>query len=142
MRILIIDDSKMDRELIKTYLSENESKESIIADESSNLTDAFVNINNKEYDAILLDLRLPDTHGLETIEKAVGFLKKCNTQPPIIILTGVEDYNIGRQALSMGIQDFLIKGESKAKEILRALSFAVYDNKKFKTKKSLRVKKK
>lgn len=122
-KVLIIDDSNTDIELLKISLS----KEKIKSDESKCLSEAFENIKNKSYDAIFLDLKLSETEGLDTVQKTVEFLKTCKKTLPIIILTGVEDYKIGKKALDLGICDFLVKGEASSKEILRSLNFAIYD---------------
>ena len=46
---------------------------------------------------------------------------------PIVVLTGTEDYKVGREAWSLGIKDYLIKDEIQSKDLSRALNFATYD---------------
>jgi DNA-binding NtrC family response regulator len=124
-KVLIIDDSQADIDILKIRLS----KDKIKTDESKNLAEAFENIKKNIYDAIFLDLKLSETQGFETVEKTVNFLKASKKNLPIIILTGFEDYHIGKKALALGITDFLIKSEVSTKEVLRSLNFAVYDKK-------------
>lgn len=124
MRILVIDDCKEDRELISKYIKTG--SKNIIIEESDCLYDGMMRINNTTYDAILLDLALPETDGLQTIKKIKSEIKK---EIPIIILTGLEDYQLGKEAFAMGIADFLIKGEVDSKALQRSITFATYNNK-------------
>ncbi|MBI4862406.1 MAG: response regulator [Candidatus Riflebacteria bacterium] len=59
-----------------------------------------------EFDVILLDLILPDCRGLETLRR----LRERVGATPIVVLTGLEDEEIGMRALQEGAHDYLIKG--------------------------------
>ncbi len=72
-----------------------------------NLKDGIQLLSKNVYDAILLDLCLPDSSGINTFEK----LYASAPHIPIIILTGVEDEEIVISSLQNGAQDYLIKGE-------------------------------
>ena len=123
MNILIIDDSREDRELLITYINQSYSKEKIYTEESENFTIALNKIKEKDYDVILLDLFLPESEGLETIKNLMNFLKKEEKSIPVVILTGLEDYTVGRKAWMLGIKEYLIKDEVQSKDISRALTF-------------------
>ncbi len=124
MKILVVDDSREDRDLVITHIKQSEGKKKIIIDESSCLTDAFKKININCYDVIILDLQLPETKGIETIKTMKKELEKTHKDIPIIILTGYDDYSIGRQAWTMGIKDFLCKENYEKADITRAIKFA------------------
>jgi two-component system sensor histidine kinase UhpB len=47
---------------------------------------------------------------------------------PIVILTGVDDYSVGREAWALGVKDFLIKDEIQTQDLSRALRFASHDS--------------
>ena len=129
MKILLIDDSQEDRDLILTYIKKIHIKNDVIeTKESKNLKEAFDILTKKTYDIIILDLKLPGSEGVETINKVNNFLKKINAPIPIIIVTGLEDYKTGRLAFDIGVKDFLIKDEMKSKELKRSLVFATYYN--------------
>lgn len=130
MRILIIDDSKEDRDLVITKISKNNSIPNVIADESNCLASALEKLKNNNYDVIILDLALPETDGLDTINEVVAFLEENGKATPIVILTGLEDYSLGAEAFSLGIKDFLMKGDYKHDDITRALRVATYGRKK------------
>lgn len=130
MNILIIDDSKEDRDLIITYLQKSKNSPTTQVDESNCLSEALRKIEVNFYDVILLDLALPETDGLQTIQAVMTKLKEIDKNIPVVILTGFEDYTIGRKAFSLGIKNFLIKDEMSSKDIERALTMATYDQEK------------
>jgi ActR/RegA family two-component response regulator/AraC-like DNA-binding protein len=55
------------------------------------------------YDLMLLDLRLPDSDGLEVLEQLVGF------DAPVVVLTGYGDVQNTVRAFKLGVSDFLCK---------------------------------
>ena len=125
MRILVIEDLDADRDLIKIYIK-NSNTEVEAIDECKDLKSGKEKIKTVDYDAILLDLNLPDSNGLETVQTITSYLKEIHKTIPIIIMTGLEDYKIGPEAFKLGIKDYLIKGEASGKEIKRAITFATY----------------
>ena len=70
--------------------------------------------------AVLLDLGLPDSAGLEALHALTG----SNPQLPIIVLTGDESAPMGLDAVISGAQDFLIKGHFDAAMLQRSIAFA------------------
>lgn len=77
-------------------------------------------------DAILLDLGLPDSQGLNTFEKTYAVAPKV----PIIILTANDNDAIALEAVSKGAQDFLIKGKTDGDRVFRAINYAIERKKK------------
>ena len=65
---------------------------------------------------VLLDLSLPDSHGLETFAKVYAHSPKV----PIIVLTGNDDQTVALSAVKAGAQDYLVKGKLD-RELLDAL---------------------
>jgi two-component system sensor histidine kinase UhpB len=72
-------------------------------------------------DLVFLDLSLPDSYGLDSY---IG-LQAYTRQVPVILLTGLTDTNIAPQALVMGAQDFLIKGDFDEKLLGRAIRYSL-----------------
>ena len=122
MKILVIDDSKEDRDLIINHIKKIEKD--IKIDECNCLEDGLKKLSSLNYDAIILDLALPETDGIETVEAIIKHLDKHNKNTPVIVLTGLEDYSVGRKAWMLGIKEFLIKDEIETKDLSRALTFA------------------
>lgn len=129
MRILVIDDSKEDRDLIITYIHKTNSIPNFSSDECNCLQDALKKLKENDYDVIILDLILPETDGIETIQEIKNFLDNNDNNTPIIILTGLEDYSLGTKALSLGIKEFLIKDELQIDDLSRAIKCATFGKK-------------
>lgn len=72
-------------------------------------------------DVVLLDLNLPDSTGMETLERVVD----AEAQVPIIVLTGVPESRLGVEAVSEGAQDYLSKEELSPSSLVRAIRYAV-----------------
>jgi len=139
MKILVIDDSKEDRDLILTHVKKMNKSWNISIDECNCLRNSLEKLGSYDYDIIILDLMLPETDGIQTVEKIMEHLKKLDKQTPIVVLTNIEDYSVGRKAWSLGIKDFLIKGEIQTQDLSRALKFASNNNGKTILKKSVTI---
>jgi len=72
-----------------------------------------------EFDAVLLDLALPDGAGLATIDRLHG-----TGDASLIVLTSIDDESTAVQAVQRGAQDYLIKGRTDAELLRRAIRYA------------------
>ena len=70
---------------------------------------------------VFLDLSLPDSYGLDSF---IG-LREAAQKVPVILLTGMADTNIALEALLMGAQDYLIKGEFDEQLLSRAIRYSM-----------------
>jgi len=71
-------------------------------------------------EVVLLDLSLPDSHGLATVVAV-------RAQAPaaaLIVLTGLDDETTALKALELGAQDYLVKGEFDGRALWRAIRYA------------------
>jgi nitrogen-specific signal transduction histidine kinase/CheY-like chemotaxis protein len=73
------------------------------------------------FDALLLDLSLPDSSGMQTIERVQSRFGSL----PIIVMTGNDDQALAFEALKKGAQDYLIKGQTDEKSLFRSIHYAV-----------------
>ena len=73
------------------------------------------------HDLVLLDLGLPDSTGLNGLER----LLKAAPESPIVIMTGAGDDEIAAKAVELGAEDFLQKGQVDFKRIFRTVLFAI-----------------
>jgi two-component sensor histidine kinase len=72
-------------------------------------------------DLVLLDLSLPDSQGLSTF-----FATQAQApQTPIVVLTGLDDEVTALETLNAGAQDYLVKGHLEARELRRAVRYAI-----------------
>ena len=87
----------------------------------STLAEAFSKIKTEDFDVVLLDLFLPQCQGLLTLKK----LRACNSDLPIIVLTGREDVELAINAVRYGAQDYLIKSQITSHFLSLAIRYAV-----------------
>lgn len=72
-------------------------------------------------DVVLLDLGLPDSRGMETLET----VSERTESFPIVVLTGLQDQQYGVEALERGAHEYLVKGEITSDLLVRSLYHAL-----------------
>jgi len=72
-------------------------------------------------DIILLDLSLPDSQGIETVTAITNIAPHT----PIIVMSGNQDPTIVQEAVKIGAQDFLIKGENDSRFLDKTIRYAI-----------------
>src|ERR1700733_8241930 len=72
-------------------------------------------------EVVLLDLMLPDSQGIETVIR----IRAKAPDVPIVVLTGMQDEDMGLEAVKHGAQDYQIKGNLHGHSLKRTLSYAV-----------------
>jgi DNA-binding response OmpR family regulator len=121
IRVLVIEDDEDAALLLSLQLNEACPESCLFSiDCAGTLTEGLKRLQTATYDIILLDLGLPDSHGLESVDRI-----KAVTATPIIVLTGLQDRGIGVEAVSRGAQDFLCKSDADTGTLRRAMSFAI-----------------
>jgi diguanylate cyclase (GGDEF)-like protein len=85
------------------------------------LAGALTGLRDALPDCVLLDLRLPDSRGLES----VAALREVAPDTPIVVLTSLDDELGGLEAIEAGAQDYLLKAEADGRLIGRAVHYAV-----------------
>ena len=123
MKTLIIEDNHKDSELILIYLKKSELNGNMEYDTVSRLSEAQEKIQQNSYNAILLDLGLPDSKGIDTVKLMLQILNEHNKSCPIIVLTGDSDYAIGKQSIDAGADDFITKNNLSSKILGQSLLF-------------------
>lgn len=119
MKLLLVEDSDSDAYLLEENLSEDRHIQYVIT-RVVRVSEALTVIKQQSFDAILLDLHLPDAQALEGI-----VAMRRQTQLPIVVLTGHDDEALGIQAIKEGAQDYLEKNKVKAHEIAKSLNYAI-----------------
>jgi PAS domain S-box-containing protein/putative nucleotidyltransferase with HDIG domain len=118
--ILIIEDNPADARLVKEILSESNGTAYDLKYAVS-LSDGLKMISENSFDIVLLDLSLTDSADLDTIS---GITAK-NSHIPMVALTGKDDLNVATQALNLGVQDYLVKGQFDGAMLSRAIRYAI-----------------
>ena len=118
-KILLIEDDFQDMDLIQTYLGKSQHFE-IALESVDSLSLGLSRLNEGGFDLVLSDLSLPDEQGLDTFRQ----LHAQSPDVPIIILSGLDDEEVAVTALSLGAQDYLIKGLFNSRQLTRAIRYA------------------
>ncbi|MDD5349524.1 MAG: response regulator [Chthoniobacteraceae bacterium] len=121
--VLLIDDEPAQAWLVTEHLrsiSEKSGKPVGLVHTES-LHDGFQRLEEGDIDALLLDLSLPDSIGLETLTKAHAKFPAM----PIVVLTSLEDEELGIRLVQNGAQDYLVKGQVDGLLLLRTLRYAI-----------------
>jgi signal transduction histidine kinase len=82
-----------------------------------------LNLLDKEsFDAVILDLGLPDSQGVETMSVLRA---KAGLAPAVVIATGLNDEMTGVEAVRRGAQDYLVKGKFNSELLVRSVQYAI-----------------
>jgi len=118
--LLVVEDNPGDARLIREMFNEQGLHRTEFTHVEC-MSDAEKHLANNQVDIILLDLGLPDAHGLEAVRRA----RKAAPRTPLVVLTGSDDETLATQALQEGAQDYLLKGLIHSRTLLRSLRYAV-----------------
>lgn len=116
IRILLVEDNFKDMMFPLESMMAVKSEWCVIT-HVERLEDAVLRIKEEKWDVILLDLVLPDSMGLTTLEK----IRNAAPDLPIVVLTGLDNSKFGIQALELGANAFLSKRNVNAVELVRAV---------------------
>jgi len=119
-RILLVEDNPGDARLLRETLRDAESLPFELA-HAGRLAEAEARLASEACDVVLLDLSLPDAHGLETVRRTL----RAAPEVPIIVLTGLDDETLAVQAVQAGAQDYLVKGRVESILLARAIRYAM-----------------
>jgi DNA-binding NtrC family response regulator len=123
LRVLLVEDSPADARLVEEMIKDAsaESRHPFSLYRAGTLAEALKALGQVRPDAILTDLALPDSIGLETFLR----LRSRAQGVPIVVLTGLADEDLGIRAVKEGAQDYLVKGRVDGGIIVRAVRYAV-----------------
>lgn len=121
--VLLVEDSPQDATQIERLLTEVGGRDRLLAVDEFTRVDrleaAFAALDASP-DAVLLDLTLPDSDGLETVEAVV----ERAPDVPIVVITGRRS-DVGPESIQRGAQDYLRKGHLTGEMLHRALRYAI-----------------
>jgi PAS domain S-box-containing protein len=121
VRLLLVEDNPGDARLVEILLSEASSSADFEVVSAERLGEALERLEQSGFDAILLDLSLPDSSGLETLSR----MRTAAPQTPMVVLSGQDDEETTLQALHMGAQDYLLKGQANNDTMARSIRYAI-----------------
>src|ERR1700681_4638618 len=120
LKVLLVEDNAGDARLLREMFT-TERPGSIELTHLMRLGEALVHLAKGGVDIVLLDMGLPDGHGLDTVRRA----RAVAPDVPLIVLTGLDDEALAAEAMKEGAQDYLIKGQIENRALPRALRHAI-----------------
>ncbi len=120
LKLLIVEDSPADVRLLEELLH-TETHRRFVLQSTGTLQVAVSMATAQEFDAVLLDLGLPDAEGSTAV---VELREQCSSLP-IVVLTDRVDPEMAAEALHAGAQDYLVKGRFDGDGLIRAVDYAI-----------------
>jgi phosphoserine phosphatase RsbU/P len=120
MRLLLVEDNAGDARLIQEELKDVDAARFNVL-HVERMVQAEKALAEQSADVVLLDLSLPDGHGLGNISR----LLQAGPSVPLVVLTGTDDERLAVQAVHQGAQDYLVKGQVTGPLLVRALRYAI-----------------
>ena len=128
MKILIIDDDKVDRASLKRDLRNTHLVSKIVEAETGHI--GIERFRQELFDCVLLDYYLPDKEGIEVLQELISIGGEFIT---IIAITGTASETMPERMIGAGASDYLIKDEINTRILERVLR-SVLKQKKLKEK--------
>jgi len=119
-RILIIDDDEDDFFITREYINSIADRKFHI-DWQYKYHDAIAHMKNKDYDLYFVDYYLGARTGLDLIKEACAF--QC--EEPMVLLTGMGNQLIDREAMQAGAMDYLVKSDLNAEKVERCIRYSL-----------------
>ncbi|HVU35184.1 MAG TPA: PAS domain S-box protein [Opitutaceae bacterium] len=120
MRLLLVEDNPADVRLVRELLAETPERAfELVA--ANRLDAALEHLRCESFDTVLLDLGLPDSQGMRTLERTL----EVNRSIPIVVLTGLDDDRFAVEVVRAGAQDYLVKGRFDADLLFRTIRYAI-----------------
>jgi CheY-like chemotaxis protein len=104
-RVLIIDDHSSLRELVRDILENMDQPLSI--EEEENGLDALVNLECRDYDLLICDVKMPECDGFEVVKTIRNW--SWNPNVPVIMLTAEADPESIAKGATLGATSYLTK---------------------------------
>jgi len=121
LKVLLVEDDPLFIKMVERMLLKEPKMELVFA---QNLEMGLKVPGENRIDAVLLDLGLPDSYGLETLHRFSSQFPDI----PVIVLTGIDDEVLAMDALKVGAQDYLMKGEIRRNLLIRSMRYSIERN--------------
>jgi signal transduction histidine kinase/CheY-like chemotaxis protein len=119
LSILLVEDNPGDAVIVTELLKLSDINFSLT--HAKTLKETLSLCLENDFDIILLDLGLPDSVGLETLEK----IHVSKIKSPVIVMTGLDDEDIALASLREGAQDYLVKNRLTSDTVLRTIKYGI-----------------
>ena len=120
LRILLIEDNPGDADRVSLELRKGYGDYKI--QWAKRLKEAVKQLDEREFDVVLADLTLPDSHGLKIVTRLRDHVRDV----PIVVLTSLSSDDAALDSLNRGAQDYLVKDDLTANTLERSIRYAVH----------------
>lgn len=120
LNVLLIESNVGDAYMLKAMLADANGH-IFKVDWVDNLEAGLSQLNTQKYDAVLMDLFLSDSKGLETLARLNGQVLSV----PVLVLASKEDEEIGRKVVQEGAQDYLLKTRLSSDFLRQSIVYGV-----------------
>jgi two-component system, cell cycle response regulator len=122
IRVLLVEDSPTDAAIALEALEQGRKRgQSFAVRHVKRLDEALKSLRSNEFDVVVLDLDLPDSHGLDTLHE----VRRAVPEMPIVVCSGLENEDAAIAALQEGAQDYLVKGRATSWITRRTIRLAI-----------------
>jgi len=120
LKILIVEDDLIDRKQLERLLSKSVLSTSEVKC-TEYLENALELLDQDDFDIALLDLNLPDSKGIDTLVK----VSERHPRTANVVITGLDNENLGLKAVAKGAQDYLVKGDFNIQMLSKSIYYAI-----------------
>ncbi|WP_096085447.1 putative bifunctional diguanylate cyclase/phosphodiesterase [Agaribacterium haliotis] len=120
MRILIVDDDTVDRQIVKRALHLGSMTYELV--EAQTVDEGLALFDKKDFDLVLIDFRMPGKDGIELVIAIRDGYPDCRSA--IVMMSNSEDEQVALDAIRAGAQDFILKTEITASRLRRSILHA------------------
>ena len=125
LRVMLLEDFEVDREIYRRYLkADREHEYTFLEPELAEDALAIPASDWAKIDIVLLDYQLPDMNGMDWLEQWHQQNEQIDL-PPVIVLTGQGNENIAVQFIKMGVADYIVKSQLTSKRLQLAIERAI-----------------
>ncbi len=124
LHILIIDDNREDRAEIQSELLNGSLRQYQFceAETGSDALRILKACASSAFDCVIMDYHLPDLDAPEILQAMGSFL---DTICPVVVMTGIPTYKLGREVIDAGAQDLIGKSWINSESLTRAVENAI-----------------
>ncbi len=116
IQVLLVEDNLLEAEFVHELMAD----QNVDFLSARSLEQAELELAKAQPDVILLDMTLPDSDGLETVDRMLQL-----STAPVIILTGHDDMDVALQSVNFGAADHITKGTFNSDSLIRTMLYAI-----------------
>lgn len=118
--LLVVEDNPGDYILLKECIDQTDLPVNKIF-HAENMAMVPAMVKDHVIDMVLLDLSLPDSSGIESVKT----IDRLLPSKPIVVLSGFSSIDIAIESISLGAQDYIVKGEYDEKSLVKSIQYSM-----------------